>query len=252
MTEQHREFVNVCLYDLVCPITVGTKSKAAGESTLINIMVEAEIERKYEQDFGKNILEIVNNRDTYIGPMQLSTKIIAYINSINAGNFTIVFRYPVFLEKHRRGSASKYLAKYNCERIIKRTSLITYKKLFVVEIPVILEKHASGSTNNSPDVNNKILVKAEGFEPIFAEDIIEIVEDVTDNRIYEPQTAEGENIRLKLSDEIKKRILDRLSCDNCTVKIISEKIQYSYSSVVTGKNEKKEEDKKYSEEYSII
>src|SRR5690554_3301102 len=81
MSEGKRYFIKVSVNKLCFPIKIGLKSKLEGRETNAEISINAEIDKEFENEFEKNILEIINRRDEYTGPMQLSTKLINYIDS---------------------------------------------------------------------------------------------------------------------------------------------------------------------------
>jgi hypothetical protein len=233
--EKIRRFINVCISDLYYPMKVGVKSKAEGENTLVKIMIKAEIEIKHTEEFKTRILEIINDRSRYIGPIQLTNRLISFINTLNANSFVINFRYPLFIEENSPSTNKKRLMKYHCEQIIIKNSLIKYKKLFKVEVPIIVEYIVPGIQRDILEIPKKIIVEIEGFENIFAEDIIEIVENALRSEICDLTTVKG-NMNLSLLNKLQNELENKYKEENCCVKVISKKLFYTSSEKISWKN----------------
>jgi prenyltransferase beta subunit len=257
---EKNSFTDVCIENLHYPLKVVSKPNCNGENTITSIMIRAKIESIYEDKFETNILNIINNRGGYIGPNQLSSRIIDYLNSINALTIHINFTYPYFIEKSSPVSKEKFLSDYKCEYSIEKTSLIHYIKKYKVEVPVFTFHSVSDFINDRFDYPAKIIVEIEGLDTFFTEDIVESVEDNVLALTYynltggskEPKNKNGRNLKLELVENIKKNLCAKYHINSCSVRITSHKGQYSYSAQITEKGQGFYVENKYEGEHIFI
>ncbi len=250
MEERKRHFISVCMNDIYYPMKVGLKSKTEGENTLSKIMIKAEIERKHSEEFKNRIIEIINDRNKYTGPMQLSDKLISFINTLDANSFIIKFRYPLFVEENFPSTNNKRLMRYYCEQTIIKNSLIKYKKLYKVEVPIIVEYMIPGIQKDILEIPKKIVIEIDGFESIFAEDIIQIVENTLRNEICDINIVRG-NMNLSMINKLQKELAKKYKNENCSVKVITKKLFYTYSEKLSWKNGMELVENKYMTEWSL-
>lgn len=252
MKENEKYFVSISMNDLSYPIKIGIKSRAEGESTITNLTIKTEIEKGYEPQVENNVISIITDRKNYVGPIQLSNKLISYFKSINANKIFINFKYPFFMEKISPFNEQKQLMKYHCEFTVKKNSSDEYIKHYKIEIPIVIEEYfASGIQNEIMELPLKIVVETEGFESLFTEDIIQLVEKIVleSNIIGNPN---GDDLKLLLVKKIKSELFEKCNVERCSVKIVNQKMLYSYSVEVTSEVEQKENELNYKNEFLFI
>lgn len=252
MEDKEKYFVNVAMNDLSYPIKIGIKSRSEGESTITNLTIQAEIEREYEPQVENNIIGIITDRNNYVGPIQLSNKLINYLKSINANKLLINFKYPFFLEKISPFDKQKHLMKYHCEFTVKKNTLNEYTKQYKIEIPIVMEEYlAQGIQNDIMELPLKIVVQTEGYETLFSEDIIHLVENIILESSFIGKTN-GDDTKLHLLEKIKLELFEKYKVERCTVKIVNQKILYSYSVEVGSVIKNKELELNYENECLFI
>jgi hypothetical protein len=258
MKESRRYFVDVIIRDLSIPIKIGLKNKAEGESTIATITIQAKIEKKTERRFEKQVMEIVNDK-RYIGPKQLGSALMNYINTLNAKAVNISFWYPFFYKNNLKGTKNSTLMKYKCEYILRKTSLINYKQKYKVELPIIAEQYIiPGIQKEIMDVPAKIVVEVEGFETIFIEDIIETINKNLIKREYYTlkesiqDIITLQNTGLTLLENIESDLYRENDIEWCSVKLINRRIPYTYSLKVSGEDRVIEHEKKYADVHLFI
>ncbi len=245
MKNKEKCFIKVAMSDLSYPIKIGIKSRAEGESTIANLSIQTEIEKEYEPRIENNVLSIITARNNYVGPVQLSNKLINYFKSINAHKILINFKYPFFLEKTFPFGNKNQLMKYHCEFTVMKNTFDEYLKQYKIEIPIVLEEFfAAGIQNEVLGLPLKIVVESEGVESLFTEDIIQLVEKIILESNIVGNTKD-DDIKLLLVKNIKSEICDKYKVERCSVKIINQKMLYSYSVEVIPAVEQKEFETQY-------
>jgi len=252
MTEKERHFVTVGINNLCYPILIGQKSRLEGNNTLVRILVKADIENKFEPEFESRLDEIMSDRKSYSGPMQLISRLISYINSINSRKFIVNLRYPLFLAGRDSVWGNKHLQRYNCGLSVCKTSLINYKQSFKVEIPVVYEQFIiPGIQKEILNIPVKIVVGIEGFENIFAEDIIETVEEAIYGNHYNLTSALSNDIKKYLLGKLSSKFFNQYNIDSCSVKLMTRKLSHRYSAEISAKNIPVKIDDKFLKEHLI-
>lgn len=239
MNECKISFVEVCIKNLNFPIKIGSKNKLDGVDTLANITIKAKIDVKKENEFKTQIPAIINNRCNYTGPRELSIKLISFIDSLNAKDIAVNFKFPFFYERASEGLNEKFLIKYPCSYSFKKTSLINFKQKYKVEVPIIAEQYRTiGIPNEFIELPAKIVVSIDSFEAIFFEDLIETVEDNIKNAgkynlkttIKDLLSFDNQNKRdLYIIENIKNDFYKKNYIKNCSVEFINRKISFTYS-----------------------
>lgn len=239
MNEFKMSFIDVCIKDLSFPIKIGLKNSSDGINTLADMTVKSTIDRKMENDFKIQVPKIINDIQSYVGPRQLSSKLINFIDTLNAKSINIIFKFPFFYGKRLNELNEKFLVKYPCEYSFSKTSLINYKQTYKVEVPIIAEQYQLiGIPSESIDMPLKIIVEIESFEAIFIEDIIRIVEQnfyKTENHKLKDVIKDLLNIKnqsnteLDLIESIKKDLFKNNEIKNCSVEFNNQRIPYNYS-----------------------
>lgn len=236
MTEKERQFVTVRISNLCYPIVIGQKSRLEGNNTFARILIKADIENKFEPEFESTVDEIINDRKRYSGPMQLISRLISYINSINSRKFIVSLKYPLFLEGRDSASGNKHLLCYNCEHSVSKTSLINYKQSFKVEIPAVIDEYIiPGIRKEILNIPVRIIVGIEGFENIFAEDIIETVEETIYSNNYHSIYASGNDIKMHILKKLSSKFFNQYNIDGCSVKLVTRKLSHRYSEEISAK-----------------
>lgn len=260
MKDEKNCFAEVCIENLGYPLKVISKPNISGQNSIANISVRAGIEIKIEDKFEAKILSIINNRSEYIGPNQLSSKIVEYLDSINALYVKINFAYPYFIEKTSPGSNEKYFLNYECDFSIEKKSSAVYTKKYKVGIPIFTYHSLADFMNDRFDYPAKIIVEIEGLDTFFIEDIVEAVEDnvlaVTYNNLTDEFNKTGNkqnyNLKLDLIENIKKNLCTKHNINSCSVKLLVLKGQYSYSTKLTGNTGSVNLEDKYEGEHIFI
>lgn len=239
MNEFKINFIDVCIKDLSFPIKIGLKNSSEGINTLADMTVKSTIDRKMENDFKIQVPKIINDIQSYVGPRQLSSKLINFIDTLNAKSINIIFKFPFFYGKRLNELNEKFLVKYPCEYSFSKTSLINYKQTYKVEVPIIAEQYQLiGIPSESIDMPLKIIVEIESFEAIFIEDIIQIVEHnfyKTENHKLKDVIKDLLNLKnqsnaeLDLIESIKKDLFKNNEIKNCSVEFNNQRIPYNYS-----------------------
>lgn len=239
MNEFKMSFIDVCIKDLSFPIKIGLKNSSEGINTLADMTVKSTIDRKMENDFKIQVPKIINDIHSYVGPRQLSSKLINFIDTLNAKSINITFKFPFFYGKRLNELDEKFLVKYPCEYSFSKTSLINYKQTYKVEVPIIAEQYQLiGIPSESIDMPLKIIVEIESFEAVFIEDIIRIVEHnfyKTENHKLKDVIKDLLNLKnqsnaeLDLIESIKKDLFKNNEIKNCSVEFNNQRIPYNYS-----------------------
>ncbi|MBL1214043.1 MAG: hypothetical protein HND52_11850 [Ignavibacteriae bacterium] len=235
MTDIEKYYVTFEISDLSSPITIGVKSKVEGENTISDLTIKAEVEKKYEDRIEENILKIVNDKTRYIGPIQLSNRLIEYLKSIYVNKLKIDFNYPFFYEKVSPVNGDKQMMKYNCQFSVKKNVDNEYIKQYKIEIPIVLEQIlVPGIQKGFVEIPLKVVVETEGFETLFAEDIIQLVEkNILDSSFINTDNKNDDTIKLQLIDSIKNELFEKYNIVKCSAKIVNRKITHAYSVQVT-------------------
>ncbi len=252
-------FVDVCIDNYFFPIRVASKPNYEGEVTIIKVCVKAKIDDKYEKDFSDNILGIVNDTENYIGLDQLSTKIIAYLNSIDALTAKIDYHYPYFVKRNFSSSGNSFVEKLICTYSFEITTLFKCKKRYRVEIPVNYSLVINKYFKTDIDVPIKIVVEIDGLDTIFVEDII----DVVDNILFTEQDEfRSKNInerfdnsydyRINLMEMIKNDLFKKYNFYSSSVKIIEQRNQYLRHSKISRKENEPFDETVYEGEHIFI
>lgn len=244
MKEKKGEVINVFIESLYFPIQVGLRSSYRGETTLAKIDVKAEIEKVHEDLFEEDILSIINARGTYTGARQLFDKLVDYLNSIFAKTFSIRLGYFLFLQRKSVSSDKNNLVKYYCEQTVMKTSLIDYSRIFKIEIPIVMEQYViPGIQREMLDIPIKLIVKLKGNDTIFAEDILDIIDEILRNGYYYMNHFFKDDLKLLFLDKLNQKLSGNI--ENCTVKIVTQKVSYTYSTEVSLTSPAVQDIKKY-------
>ncbi|MCB0748008.1 MAG: GTP cyclohydrolase I FolE2 [Ignavibacteriae bacterium] len=254
MNENEKYFVTIGIRDLSYPINIGVKSRAEGVSTITNLTIQAEIEKQYETQVEEQIFNIINDRSNYIGPNQLSKLLMNYLKSLNANKLIINFKYPFFLEKTSPVSKQKQLMKYHCEFSVKKNIYREYKKQYKIEIPVVVEQFlVPGIQKDFLELPVKIVVETEGIETFFAEDIIQLIErNILDSNFINSHNENGDNVKLLLIENIKNELFEKYNVEKCSVKVVNQKMLYSYSVQVSTETEQLKPEAEIEKEFLFI
>ncbi len=239
MSEFKLNFIDVCIKDLDFPIKIGLKNNAEGINTIAEITVRASIDRRMENEFKIQVPKIINDTQNYVGSRQLSSRLINFIDTLNAKSINVIFKFPFFFGKRINELNEKFLIKYPCEYSFSKTSLISYKQTYKVEVPIIAEQYQLiGVPSESIDLPFKIIVEIESFEAIFIEDIIRTVEQNfyrTENYKLKDVIRDllnlknQSNVELNLIDSIKKDLYNNNEIKSCSVEFSNHRIPYNYS-----------------------
>lgn len=231
MTKNKKNLIEVCIEDLEYPIKVGKKAKFEVEHTLVTISIRAKIEKEFKDQFEENILRIVNNTREYTGPQQLSSNLIRYLDSIDAKTARLNFKYPFFLERKLPASQQKYLMKYICQLTLTKTFPGHYIKKYTIEIPVISKEYIiPGIQRDILEIPVSFVVEMEGDIVFFPEDLIDMIERKINSGYFTPLSVFEEDIKLLLLKKIEKELYKEFYADKCTIKIITRKRLYTFSS----------------------
>ncbi|HMN24205.1 MAG: hypothetical protein IT276_04205 [Ignavibacteriaceae bacterium] len=246
MSEFKISLIDVCIKDLSFPIKIGLKNSSEGINTLADMTVRSTIDRKMENDFKIQVPKIINDIQSYVGPRQLSSKLINFIDTLNAKSINIIFKFPFFYGKKLNELNERFLVKYPCEYSFSKTSLINYKQTYKVEVPIIAEQYQLiGIPSESIDMPLKIIVEIESFEAIFIEDIIRTVEHNfyrTENHNLKDvikgllNLKNQSNVELDLIESIKKDLFNNNEIKNCSVEFNNQRIPYNYSIKVSAED----------------
>ena len=259
MKAEETFLVDVCIDNYFFPIRVASKPNYEGEETITKICVNAKVGDKYEKDFSDNILGIVNNTQSYIGLNQLSTKIIDYLNSIDALTATIDFHYPYFIKRNFSSSGKSIVEKLICTYTFEVTTLFKCRKRYRVEIPVNHSLVINEYFKTNIDAPIKIVVEIDGLDTIFVEDII----DVVDNILFtEQDESRGKNTnerfrnsydyRINLIEMIKNNLFKKYNFYSSSVKIIEQRNQYVRHSKISRKENELFDETVYEGEHIFI
>jgi hypothetical protein len=206
-----------------------------------------------EAKFEKQVMEIINNKEGYIGPKQLSSSLINYINNLNAKSVNISFSFPFFYEKNLEGTINNVLVKYPCEYLLRKTALINYKQKYRVELPIIAEQYINPRIQEEIiNIPAKIVVELEGFETFFIEDLIEIVDKNLNKSESLLDILSIQNAGLTLIENIESDLYRENDIEWCSVKLINRRVTHSYSVKLSGKDRAIENEKKYAEAYLFV
>jgi hypothetical protein len=259
MNKERINFIDVSIKNLQYPINIGLKKKAEGEQIIANINVQAKIEKKMEGRFESGVIEIISERNKYKGPKQLSSKLIDYLDKLKAASTIINFRYPFFYDRTIKGTNINTLIKYMCEYTIIKNTLKEFKQKYKVKLSIIADKYLiPGLKKEILDIPAKIVVEIEGFDTIFTEDIIEIVERGINKNEYNTLRESIKNIlnppnaELELIESIESELYKNNDIDSCSVKMINKKLPYDYSVEVSSEERSLEFEKKYAGSYLFI
>lgn len=238
MNEFKTNFIDVCIKDLSFPIKIGLKNSSDGTNTLANITVKAKVDAKKENKFKTKVPAIINNRSNYTGPRELSSKLISFIDSLNAKEINVNFKFPFFYER-TSGFNERFLIKYPCSYSFNKTSLINFKQNYKVEVPIIADQYwIIGLQNETVDIPAKIVVSIDSFDAIFFEDLIETVEhNISNVEKYNLKKTikdllsfdNQDNKQIYIIENIKKDLYKKNDIENCSVEFINRKIPFSYS-----------------------
>jgi hypothetical protein len=252
MNEVKTKFIDVCIKDLSFPIKIGLKNSSKGINTLADMTIKSTIDRRMENDFKIQVPKLINNIQSYVGPRQLSSKLISFINTLNAKSISITFKFPFFYGTKLNELNEKFLVKYPCEYSFSKTSLINYKQTYKTEVPVIAKQYLiPGIHSELIDMPIKIVVEIESFEAIFIEDIIKIVEQNfyrTENYKLKDVIKDllslnnHNNAELDLIESIKSDLFKNNEIENCSVEFNNQRIPYNYSIKVSAEENSVEEE----------
>lgn len=235
MAKNKKNIAEIVLDGLEYPIRVGKKEKLEGVNTLVRITIRTRIEKKFEDRFEADILGIISDSDDYIGLQQLSNKIISYLNSIDARLIDLTFRFPFFIEKHPRSNKQKQLMKYKCELKIKRDSAYYYSRRYSVEVPVVIKEYLiPGLQKEILEIPAIILTELEGLDVYFIEDIVDLVEKQVEKLNYNLLSVFEDNDKFSLLEKIEEKLCEEFNTDKCSVKFVTRKNLYTYSTELSG------------------
>lgn len=253
MVTVKKNLLEVCIEGLEFPLKVVKKSKTDGENTLVTISVRARIEQKFEEQFETDILGIICNSDDYVGLKQLSNKIISYLNSIDARSLDLIFSFPFFIEKYSRNTSQKHSMKYRCQLKVTKNSSFDYSKNYLVEIPVVLKEYLlPGIQKEILDIPAHFLIEMEVFDGYFLEDIIELVEYQFERLNFSPLSIFDDNNRFSLLEKLKNKLSEEFNTDKCTVKLITQKMLYSFSLGISAESYKQDLINEYNTEHMFV
>lgn len=253
MEINNSSLAEVCLGNYYFPIKVVSKHNSEGQDTVSKISVKAQVVAEHENNFCENILGILNDTNSYIGLNQLSANILEYLNGIESPAAVINYKYPYFVKRKIAYSDKYYTAKYVCVYTFEKKSLLKIGKKFKVEVPVYDLIDYNKSNLKIP---KKISVEIGGLDTVFAEDIIEVVEDVLAKSALEFFGAEGkdlgENVTIKLLESIRNKLFNKYNFYSSTIEVTSRNTQCSYSSRISRKEEDMAQVSFYDGEYIFI
>lgn len=230
MNNKNRNLVEVCIEGLSFPLQIGKKNKAEGDGTITNISIKTKIANIHEEHFEHDILNIINRRVNYTGPLQLTDRLISYLTSINARSIDIKFAYPLFLEKKFTAVNQKYLMEYNCRFEVQKNFLPFPTRKFTVEIPVIAKEYViPGIQTDIFEIPVVVVVDVIGSDVYFMEDFVEIVEKKINGTYSNLLDVLNEDTKPLLLGKIEKEIYRVFNVEKCSVKMITRKVSYSYS-----------------------
>lgn len=253
MELNNSSLAEVCLDNYYFPIKVVSKHNSEGQDTVSKIRVKAQIATEHENIFCQKILGIINDTNSYIGLNQLSANILEYFNVIESPSAVINYKYPYFVKRKFANSKEYFTAKYVCVYTFEKKSLLKIGKKFKVEVPVYGLIDYNKSNLKIPQ---KISVEIDGLDTIFAEDIIEVVEDVLINSTQKYFSIEEnggeENVSIILLESIRNKLFNKYNFYSSAIEVTSRNMQCSYSSNILRKEEEMAQVSFYDGEYIFI
>jgi len=253
MINKNRNLVEVCIDGLRFPLQIGKKNKTEGDTTVTSISIKSKIENIHEENFEHNILNIINRRDNYIGPLQLTDRLFSYLTSINARSIDIKFAYPLFLEKKFTAVNRKQLMEYNCRFEVQKNILPFPTRKFTIEIPIIAKEYViPGIQTDIFEIPVVIVVEVIGSDVYFMEDFIGIVEKQINGIYSNLLTVLVEETKPLLLRKIENEIYKVFNVEKCSVKMITRKVSYSYSAKLVDEPEELRVNNEYETEHLFI
>lgn len=221
--------------DLLFPIKIGLRNRSEGMDTTARISVRAEIKNKIIPDFEDTVISVINDREKYIGPKELSQKIIKYLEDFETKSIEISFKFPFFYKKLKE-PRNNMLSNYACEYKVNSERLKEFQQSYKVEIPLIFDQYLiPGILKEVVEVPAKIIVDAGVNETIFIEDIIETVDWNMRKKEYFAikdsikKLFSQESSEITLLKNIKNDLYKKNDIKWCRSAIVKNRMTYIYS-----------------------
>ena len=193
MNKDSGYLVDVGMRKFPFPMKALSKIDPDGQHTIVNISVNARINREFEARWILGFMQIVHQHRDNIGPVAIRQNIVDYQSEFKASSVRIDYEYPFFMEKITPVSKHKCMVKYNCVYSAKLTSTISEPKIiFKIEIPVITTDPSSDSKKSGGLFGQLsiITIEVEPLKDIYPETLIEMVDANALSPIYSFLTQE--------------------------------------------------------------
>ena len=195
MKKESGYLVDVGLRRFPFPMKALSKTDPEGQPTVVNISVNARINREFEARWILGFMQIIHQHRENIGPVAIRQNIIDYQKAFDASSVRIDYEYPFFMEKLTPVSKQKCMVKYNCIYSAKLASIHNKPKtIFKIDIPVITTDPSSDSKEPGGLFGQLsiITMEVEPLEDIFPETLIEMVDAYALSPIYSFLTPEDQ------------------------------------------------------------
>jgi GTP cyclohydrolase I len=246
MVDDRNFLVDVGIQDLPFPINVMSKVNPKGQPTVANISVRARIMDEFEARWIDRFIQLVHYHREQIGTQTLKADISGYLNRLNAESVNMDFQYPYFVEKSTPVSGEKCLVRYSCTYSAQAVSTNSEPKIFFrMEIPCITTY--PGSDPDKPGglfgQLSHVIVEIETLKEIYAEDLVEFVDNHALSPIYSFLSKEDQSFiiqkvhsekksSVKMVDGIKNDLSHHSGIDWYSVRCANFGMLHNYSTAI--------------------